>query len=281
MSDFKTNAKRIGFSTGALECGDYRTAVNWLWKHHFDTMELSALRVSELKPLLRDLNNLPVDHFKYVSFHAPSWFEAADESKVVKELEPVYRRGWNIVVHPDVIRKPSLWRRFGKQLLLENMDRRKPIGRTADELQSLFTQLPNARLCLDMAHARQLDTTLTLLTELIRRFSDRIAEVHISELDSACQHQPMSWCAVNDYKKISWRCFVSGVPVIIESMLGGSRAKLRNDEFFLACDASHRSTCKVTEEKSKIGNHAKHGAVKIVGSAVSQKGKKREVLAHA
>jgi hypothetical protein len=241
MSDSKTRSKKIGFSTGALERGDYRSAVTWLWKHHFDSVELSALRLPELRPLLRDLNNLPVSHFTYVSFHAPSSFEAVDEWHVVKELEQVYKRGWNIIVHPDMIRKPALWRRFGKQLLLENMDRRKPVGRTADELEFLFSALPDARLCLDVAHARQLDTTLTVLTDIVRRFAKRIAEVHISELDSGCKHQPMSWCAVSDYQTLSWNSLSAGVPVIIESMLNGQRATLRNDEYSLTCDATHRS----------------------------------------
>ncbi len=251
MSDSKAHSKKVGFSTGALECGDYRSALTWLRRHHFDTVELSALRLTELRPLLRDLNNLPVSHFTYVSFHAPSSFEKAEERLVVKELEHVYKRGWNIIVHPDMIRMPALWRRFGKQLLLENMDRRKPVGRTADELELLFSELPDARLCLDVAHARQLDTTLTELTDMVKRFGKRIAEVHISELDSDCKHQPMSWCAVNDYQTLAWSSIASGVPVIIESMLNGQRAALRNDEYLLACDASHRSLRKKSKTHAK------------------------------
>src|ERR1051325_1266215 len=222
MSDSKKRCKKVGFSTGALELGNYRSALMWLSRHHFDSVELSALRLWELPPLLRDLNNLNVSQFRYVSFHAPSWFEAADEFRVVKQLEVVYKRGWNIIVHPDVIRKPKLWTRFESQLLLENMDRRKPTGRTADELELLFSVLPAARLCLDVAHARHLDTTLTVLADLVMRFAGRIAEVHISELDSGCKHQPMSWCAVTDYQNLSWRSLAAGVPVIIESMLNRS-----------------------------------------------------------
>src|SRR5438309_4845307 len=39
----------------------------------------------------------------------------------------------------------------------------KSVARTADELAKWFVALPEARLCLDVAHARQLDTTLILL----------------------------------------------------------------------------------------------------------------------
>ena len=101
-----------------------------------------------------------MDQFSYVSFHAPSAFPEKAEPRVVELLKRVVARGWNVVVHPDVIRDPKLWEGCGERLLLENMDRRKPDARTADELAAWFQKLPKARLCLDVAHARQLDTTL-------------------------------------------------------------------------------------------------------------------------
>ncbi|MFI5380587.1 MAG: hypothetical protein ACHRHE_14920, partial [Tepidisphaerales bacterium] len=176
-------SERYGFSTGALEKGNYRKAIRWMQQHHARAMELSALRYDELEPLIDDLDSLPVRDFAYVSFHAPSSFPRESENRVVSLLDRVFRRGWNIVVHPDVIYTPPLWRPFGRQLLVENMDRRKTMGRTVAELSTLLNELPQARLCLDVAHARQLDTTLTLLWSLTTAFGPRIAEVHISELD--------------------------------------------------------------------------------------------------
>jgi hypothetical protein len=132
-----------------------------------------------------------------------------------------------------VIRNHSLWQQFGSQLLIENMDRRKSVGRTPGELDRLFRLLPEARMCLDFAHARQIDTTLTLLSQLIARFSSRIAEIHISELDSWCQHQPMSAGAVKDYQVFASH-FSDSLPVIIESMLCGNRTSLRMAEVHLA-----------------------------------------------
>jgi len=51
--------------------------------------------------------------------------------------------------------------------------------------------------------ARQLDTSLRLLWEICCSFGDRIREVHISELDSFCRHQPMSNGAVRDYQRVA------------------------------------------------------------------------------
>jgi hypothetical protein len=241
MSDSKSKTKRIGFSTGALEKGDFKSAIKWLCREKVQRVELSALRLEELEPMVKSLESVSLYRFQYVSFHAPSSFPKEAERQVVRLLESVASRGWNIVVHPDVIRKHSLWKRFGAQLLIENMDRRKSTGRTVGELEKIFNLLPNARLCLDVAHARQLDTTLNLLSHLISQFSSKIAQIHISELDSWCQHQPMSLGAVSDYKKLA-KNVRSSIPVIIESMLYHNNiqhnySRIRLDEFYLAWEA--------------------------------------------
>ena len=237
------NTDRYGFSTGALEKGDYRSALAWMLQNKVHCVELSALRYAELEPLVNDIDQLPLDTFTYVSFHAPSSFSHDQEERVVHLLERVAKKNWNIVVHPDVIFRPKLWTRFGDQLLLENMDRRKTVGRTVRELEGLFAQLPEARMCLDVAHARQLDTTLTLLRSLASTFEGRIAEVHMSELDSRCQHRPLSEGAVTDYQQLaSW---LQDVPVIIESVLDRDHSDLRQQEMQLTRTAMQfrRSGC--------------------------------------
>lgn len=236
MSGSNESSQQFGFSTGALERGDFRTALAWMISNQISAVELSALRFDELQPLIESLDDLPLDSFDYVSFHAPSSFDKGKEERVIELLQPVCKRGWNIIVHPDVIYTPKRWACLGENLLIENMDRRKAIGRTAPELKDLFQQLPNARLCLDFAHARQLDTTLALLWDIVRTFKDRIAEVHISELDSRCRHQPMSKAAVIDYRQMAGRVR-RHTPVIVESMLDAHRSSLRMAEMSLAQEA--------------------------------------------
>ncbi len=233
MSPFNESSRQVGFSTGALERGNFREAVTWMISHHIHAVELSALRFDELQPLVESLDNLPLESFNYVSFHAPSSFKKDKEERVIELLQPVAKRGWNIIVHPDVIYTPNLWSSFGEHLLIENMDRRKAIGRTAGELKDLFKQLPKARLCLDVAHARQLDTTLMLLWDIVRSLGDRIGEVHISELDSLCRHQPMSRGAMMDFQQVLGRG-LRLAPVIVESMLDSNRSSLRMHEFEMA-----------------------------------------------
>ena len=234
MSDSSQSRTPTGFSTGALEKGDYFAALQWL--NDFtdtDAVEISALRFDELEPTVRDLECLKLDRFRYVSFHAPSSFRPDQEEAVLGWLKPVFDRGWNIVVHPDMIYTPDRWQFLGKQLLIENMDRRKPVGRTVSELVHFFGLLPEARFCLDVAHARQIDTTLTLLFQLFEGLCDRIAEIHISELDSRCRHIQMSGRAVADYQCLPWDR-LKDVPVIIESMLDHDETGARIEELDLA-----------------------------------------------
>jgi len=236
MSDSNHGIQRTGFSTGALERGDFRKAVSWMKTENIQVIELSALRYEELRPLIDSLDELPLQSFTYISLHAPSSFPKSKEEEVVDLLLPVSQRQWNIIVHPDVIYTPRRWAPLGERLLIENMDRRKPAGRTAEELAKFFKELPEAKLCLDVAHARQLDTSLRLLWEILCGFWNRIREVHISELDSFCRHQPLSNGAVKDYQRIAGR-IGADAPVVIESVLGADRASLRKEEIALAEEA--------------------------------------------
>jgi hypothetical protein len=229
------NSERFGFSTGALEKGDYVKALEWMKGHRVSTVELSALRYEELEPLVSGLDTLPTQGFAYISFHAPSVYPKEKEGEVVALLDRVLKRGWNIIVHPDVIYTPTLWQHFGSHLLVENMDRRKATGKTVGELRGLLEMLPRARVCLDVAHARQMDTTLTLLWSIVESFKSRIAEIHISELDSHCRHRPLSNGAVRDYKRFA-RVLV-GIPVIIESMLNRHDSCTREREVYFAKEA--------------------------------------------
>jgi hypothetical protein len=112
---------------------------------------LSAIRESELAPLLAALQDLDLGRFEYVSIHAPSAFSPATEACIFEHLYATRNRQWPIVVHPDTLHDFSLWKCLGHLLCIENMDQRKPIGRTARELDRIFDQLPDASFCLDVA----------------------------------------------------------------------------------------------------------------------------------
>lgn len=208
----------IGFSTGALAKSDFRLALSRLREFQISVVELSALRIEELDPLVEALDDLDLDAFELVSFHAPSRFLDADEMHVVDQLHKVISRKIPVVVHPDVIRTPDAWTRFGSMLLLENMDKRKPGGRTARDLARLFERFPDAGFCFDVGHARQVDPTMTEAQMILAGFVDRLREVHVSEVNTSSRHDPISVYAMSAFRSVS-SLIPDYVPIVLETLI--------------------------------------------------------------
>jgi len=206
----------IGFSTGALAYADFRQGLILARSAGCTIVELSALREPELAPMLDALDDLDLGGFRYVSIHAPSKIEPENEALVAERLRRLLTRGWPIVVHPDAIRDFSLWREFGALLCIENMDKRKPIGRTAKELGLIFDQLPEASLCFDIGHARQVDTTMTEAYLILKEFGGRLGQVHISEVSTSSRHNPLSYASMMAFQEVAHR-IPGSAPIILET----------------------------------------------------------------
>jgi hypothetical protein len=205
----------IGYSTGSLDWRNARRALELLGPDRRNVVELSALRTHELMPLLRGISALPLQGCSYVAVHAPSSFTPAEERDVVSALLKEVRGEWRIVLHPDTIHDHRLWAQFGAQLCIENMDRRKP-GRTVEELQQVFDRLPDASFCFDVAHARQCDTSMVEAYRLLHAFGDRLAQVHVSELDAQNRHVRLTHAGIWACRQIA-NLIPIEVPAIIEA----------------------------------------------------------------
>src|SRR5438445_8418558 len=142
---------KIAFSTGSIALDNVRRGLDVATHERTKAIELSALREDELDPLLGSLDRLQqeLSTFRYISFHAPVKRERQSEAELVSKLQKVADRGWAIIVHPDVISDFSLWRKLGSAVCIENMDKRKRIGRTAAQLKEVFDKLPEATFCFD------------------------------------------------------------------------------------------------------------------------------------
>lgn len=206
----------FGFSTGSIAPGDFGVALQILASSGVDAVELSALRIGELPVLAASAASLPTGRFQHVSVHAPSKFAPDDEARVVELLNQLAGRGWPVVVHPDVIRTDELWRGLGPLLWIENMDKRKPLGRTALELDEIFRRFPRAGLCLDLAHARQCDPSMLETHRILRAHGPRLRQLHLSEVSSSSKHTLLSYGAIHDFCSVSPKIPVN-VPVILES----------------------------------------------------------------
>jgi hypothetical protein len=181
-------------------------------------LELSALREDELDPLLAALDSLELDlrPLEYVSFHAPSRLERLSESDFVNRLQLVAARRWAIIVHPNVIHDFSLWRSLGNAVCIENMDKRKKIGRTAAQLQSIFRELPEATFCFDIGHARQVDPTMQEARAFLQCFQDRLRQVHMSYVNSQCGHERLNYECIGAFGQVA-KMISRELPIILET----------------------------------------------------------------
>jgi len=209
----------IGFSTGALAHADFLQGVNILMEKKVSVIELSALRQRELAPLVDALETLDLSSFDYVSVHAPSQLDEGTEREIVTLLASVTDRGWPIIVHPDVITDFSMWSNFGELLFLENMDKRKMVGRTASELAIYFEKFPEASLCLDLGHARQIDPTMSEAVRILERFGNRLGQLHVSEVNAKSTHDPLTAGALMAFRRIS-QLIPEEIPIILETPVG-------------------------------------------------------------
>jgi len=209
--------RTFGLSTGALAKSDVSKALHMAAKHDINAVEYSALRIGELEAMVKYLVKHGTGHFNYVAFHAPSRFTAQEEVTVVTLLRKlVDKLALHIVVHPDAIHDYSLWQNFGDKLCVENMDHRKPIGRTADELDAVFEKLPKARLCFDIGHAHEIDRSMSVGYEILRRYRNRIAHVHASEVSDDCEHRAFSASSHAAFIKVA-DMIPQTAPVILET----------------------------------------------------------------
>jgi hypothetical protein len=206
----------IGFSTGALAYADFREALRMLDHKEVQTVELSALRRDELVPLLQAIPSLDLSGFQYVSIHAPGQFEANWEAALWEQLCREKTRGWPIVLHPDSIIDFGLWRELGASVCIENMDKRKPVGRSAVELAGIFAQLPDATFCFDIGHARQFDPTMTEAWAILRQFGSKLRQVHVSEVNTRSKHDRLSYASILAFQEVA-HLIPESIPLILET----------------------------------------------------------------
>ncbi len=216
----------IGFSTGSLAFGDFNRGISLLLSEKVPVIEISALRENELDPLLKSINDIDLSFFKYISFHAPSRRINLSESELINKLIELAKKGFPIIVHPDIIEDITLWTQLGDLLCIENMDKRKPIGRSALDLELIFNELPKARFCLDLAHARQVDPTMGEARSMIKRFGSRLIQLHVSTINSKSKHESLNVDALLAYQKLS-HLINPEIPVILESPV--SPQAIRNE----------------------------------------------------
>jgi hypothetical protein len=205
----------LGFSTGALAYSDFRLGLRILAETDGTAVELSALRQSELAPLVSSLGELDLRKYSHISLHLPSAIQPDFESILLDLVRDLPAR-WRLITHPDIIRSWDAWAELGSRVCIENMDKRKQIGQTARHLRSIFRQLPAASFCFDIGHAHQVDPTMGEAVLLLEEFRHRLSQLHVSEVNSESKHDPISLEVAMAFEIVSM-LIPETVPAILES----------------------------------------------------------------
>jgi hypothetical protein len=214
----KLNDDEVGLSTGCMAeiRGDWDRLIEEASSDSSSVVELSALSSSELPGLVEYLRKQPSLPFRHVMVHGPAKGMAPDLEAAlpayVSQLPPFVD---GIVLHPETLSRPDALVRVGHRLLLENMDPRKNDAKTPNQLERFFSVLPQARFCLDVAHAWLNDPTMSLAHDFLDAFRDRLAEVHISSILPSGTHVALDREQLDVFEPVLRRCI--GVPWILEA----------------------------------------------------------------
>lgn len=209
----------VGFSTGSLAQGNFRHGLQMVAGHATRAIELSALREHELRMLVSDIAELDLSEFTYVSVHLPGRLETLSEADVVEmslRMRAIRSEISAFIIHPDIIQDWVQWRRLGALACIENMDKRKSVGRTVAELKQVFTELPTAGFCFDVGHASQVDPSLVEAYRMLQQFGNRLRQLHLSYVNTMSKHERLGLQATIIFRPV-FELLRSCVPVILES----------------------------------------------------------------
>ena len=212
------NEGQVGLSTGFMAelRGDWDRLIEDASSNSSSVVELSALSSPELPVLVEYLRTRPSLPFRHVLVHGPAKGVVPDVEAAlpghVSQLPPFVE---GVVLHPETLSRPDALEGVEHRLLLENMDPRKDDAKTPDQLERFFSVLPQARFCLDVAHAWLNDPTMALAHDLLDAFGDRLAEVHVSSILPSGTHVALDREYLNVFEPVLTRCV--GVPWILEA----------------------------------------------------------------
>jgi hypothetical protein len=203
---------RYGLSTGwnAALRGDFAAGTRVALGFSAGVVELGAHTLEDLT-VLEDYIASPasqaeLQRFDEVSVHGPTAPPGLDWTNVSERLAQLPRLIARVVLHPDVLAEPGELLPVGPRAVVENMDVTKLDGRTAAELERTFAGLPEAGLCLDVAHAWTVDPSMEEGSRILDRWGDRLAELHVSGIDLDGVHRSPTRADLATYEPLLTRC---------------------------------------------------------------------------
>ena len=83
-------------------------------------------------------------------------------------------------------------------------------------MQGFFERLPDAAFCFDIGHARQVDPTMLEARRFLRHFQGRLAQVHMSFVNSSSHHERLNFEAAVAFRRVAG-LIPKEIPIILET----------------------------------------------------------------
>ena len=158
-------------------------------------------------------------NFSHYSIHAPAYnYQNDDKSHtILKEFQNLCKIFpiANIVVHPDTVVDRSIFRLYDDlPISIENMDERKKMWQTVEDIWKILEQNPNFWLTLDLQHCFVNDPSMKLADDFHKTFWNKIVQYHIAWYDPEYLHYPLFKTKQNNIIQALQK---KDIPIIIES----------------------------------------------------------------
>lgn len=215
----------LGFTTGKLDKMSFPEKVRAFQEIGCNTIEFSMLDTKRFEVLKENLPKLNLTNFSVRSIHSPCFtIENGVKNHLVYKNDKATRDIFAgieylknnhkidlVVIHPDLVEDWSAFEEFDIPWAVENMDHRKSVGTTVEDLKKVFEKI-DAKMVLDVNHCRTNDPTLKLAADMYAAFGGRIAEIHLSGFKE--YHEPLYQTGQTE---IIDSILDKNVPIILES----------------------------------------------------------------
>ena len=209
----------VGVSSGALyQSCDTKHALRLIAAAGCQAVELGFVKNKNWE-WLAAIQSADVAPFSYVSFHAPihDYAESQATRDILHRIVTFHQtvRPLDLVIfHPDVISDFAFLASIDLPIAIENMDRRKKDGQTAESLIHIISNHPDWRVVLDINHAWTNDPSLGLAQTIIDALAPTIVQIHLSGFIE--RHEPLFRTQQISMFDIAKQV---QVPIILESIL--------------------------------------------------------------
>jgi hypothetical protein len=177
----------LGFTTGPLGGISIKEKIRTYKDLGCRAIELGLVAAKEQERWdeINKLESEDLAAFEHVFLHAPGkefiYGRNEDTKRTLENIQKLYEKFHfaHAVIHPDRVEDWEVFKEYGFPIAVENMDHRKEMGRTIEDLRGIFSKV-DVSMVLDVNHCYANDSTLELAKDMYVAFRERISEIHLS-----------------------------------------------------------------------------------------------------